>query len=166
MTSHASSGELVPRGFDYAPAPESRGIVSIRDAYGLFVGGEWREPEAMYTTIAPSSEEPLAEVGQAGQAVQQQPAGHRVDDQHQRDHASGAAACRQQPDAARHTRESHDHCQRNDLDACGRDCVDECDDADRARDGLVRQGGRARTQQLQGAAHPEERGERRDVSAA
>jgi aldehyde dehydrogenase (NAD+) len=56
VTSHASSGELVPRGFDYAPAPESRGIVSVRDAYGLFVGGEWREPEATYTTIAPSSE--------------------------------------------------------------------------------------------------------------
>ena len=65
MTSH---GELVPRGFEYAPAPESRGIVSLRDAYGLFVGGEWREPEATYTTIAPSSEEPLAEVGQAGEA--------------------------------------------------------------------------------------------------
>ena len=39
MTSH-SSGEVVPRGFDYAPAPESRGIVSIRDTYGLFVAGQ------------------------------------------------------------------------------------------------------------------------------
>jgi aldehyde dehydrogenase (NAD+) len=60
--------ELVPRGFEYAPAPESRAIVSLRDAYGLFVGGEWREPEATYTTISPASEEPLAEVGQAGEA--------------------------------------------------------------------------------------------------
>jgi aldehyde dehydrogenase (NAD+) len=68
VTSHASSGELVPRGFDYAPAPESRGIVSIRDSYGLFVGGEWRTPGETYTTLSPSSEEPLAEVGQAGRA--------------------------------------------------------------------------------------------------
>ena len=67
MTSH-SSGEVVPRGFDYAPAPESRGIVSIRDTYGLFVGGEWRAPSETYTTLSPSSEEPLAEVGQAGGA--------------------------------------------------------------------------------------------------
>ncbi len=63
-----SSGEIVPRGFDYAPAPESRGIVAIRDAYGLFVGGEWRTPAESYTTLSPSSEEPLAEVGQAGEA--------------------------------------------------------------------------------------------------
>ena len=62
------TSELVPRGFDYAPAPESRGIVSLRDAYGLFVGGKWRAPESTYTTISPASEEPLAEVGQAGEA--------------------------------------------------------------------------------------------------
>ena len=30
--------------FDYAPAPESRAIVNIREHYGLFIGGEFVEP--------------------------------------------------------------------------------------------------------------------------
>jgi aldehyde dehydrogenase (NAD+) len=55
----------VPSGWDYAPAPEARDIVRIDERYGHFVGGEWLEPRATYTTIAPSSEEPLAEVGEA-----------------------------------------------------------------------------------------------------
>jgi aldehyde dehydrogenase (NAD+) len=58
--------ELAPRGFEYAAAPESRAIVSLEAAYGLYVGGAWRKPEESYTTIAPASEEPLALVGQAG----------------------------------------------------------------------------------------------------
>ena len=54
--------------WDYAPAPESRDVVTIEDRYGLFIGGEWLEPRSgeLFTTIAPSSEEPLAQVGQAG----------------------------------------------------------------------------------------------------
>jgi aldehyde dehydrogenase (NAD+) len=64
----------VPTGWEYATAPESREIVTIRERYGHFVGGEWLEPAETYTTIDPGSEEPLAEVGQAtekevGQAV-------------------------------------------------------------------------------------------------
>jgi aldehyde dehydrogenase (NAD+) len=55
----------VPSGWDYAPAPESRDIVRIEERYGHFVGGEWLEPRATYTTIAPATEEPLAEVGEA-----------------------------------------------------------------------------------------------------
>src|SRR5213592_4729228 len=55
----------VPSGWEYATAPEARDIVEIRDRYGLFVGGEWLAPRETYTTIDPSSEEPLAEVGQA-----------------------------------------------------------------------------------------------------
>jgi aldehyde dehydrogenase (NAD+) len=55
----------VPSGWDYAPAPEARDIVHIDERYGHFVGGEWLEPRETYTTISPSSEEPLAEVGQA-----------------------------------------------------------------------------------------------------
>jgi aldehyde dehydrogenase (NAD+) len=58
-------GALVPSEWDYAPAPESREIVRIEERYGHFVGGEWLEPRETYTTIAPASEEPLAEVGQA-----------------------------------------------------------------------------------------------------
>jgi aldehyde dehydrogenase (NAD+) len=55
----------VPSGWDYAPAPEARELVELRDRYGLFVGGDWLEPAETYTTIDPSTEEPLAEVGQA-----------------------------------------------------------------------------------------------------
>src|SRR5260221_1443591 len=60
-----SKQALVPSGWDYAPAPESRDIVRIEERYGHFVGGEWLEPRETYTTISPASEEPLAEVGQA-----------------------------------------------------------------------------------------------------
>ena len=64
----------VPAAWDYAPAPEARDLAEIRDRYGLFIAGDWLEPSETYTTIDPSSEEPLAEVGQAtaeevGQAV-------------------------------------------------------------------------------------------------
>src|SRR5438132_10924026 len=55
----------VPSGWTYAAAPESREIVSLRERYGLFVGGEWLEPTETYTTLSPASEEPLAEVAQA-----------------------------------------------------------------------------------------------------
>jgi aldehyde dehydrogenase (NAD+) len=60
--------ELAFRGFDYAAAPESRAIVRLDDAYGLYVGGAWHEAAESYTTISPASEEPLAEVGQASAA--------------------------------------------------------------------------------------------------
>jgi aldehyde dehydrogenase (NAD+) len=60
------SEELVPtRAFEYAPAPESREIVSIGERYGLFVGGRWLGPTETYTTINPGTEEPLAEIAQA-----------------------------------------------------------------------------------------------------
>ena len=55
----------VPAGWDYAPAPEARDLVQLREQYGHFVGGEWLEPRETYATIDPSSEETLAEVGQA-----------------------------------------------------------------------------------------------------
>ncbi|MGB2874010.1 MAG: aldehyde dehydrogenase family protein [Gaiellaceae bacterium] len=55
----------IPAGWDYATAPESRDVVTLRERYGHFVRGEWLEPRETYTTIDPSSEEPLAEVGQA-----------------------------------------------------------------------------------------------------
>ena len=57
-----------PSSWEYAPAPEARDIVSLEERYGLFVGGEWVEPRSgeWYPTISPASEEPLAEVAQAG----------------------------------------------------------------------------------------------------
>jgi aldehyde dehydrogenase (NAD+) len=56
---------LAQRGFDYAAAPESREIVRLDDAYGLYVGGDWLEPSETYATISPANEEPLAQVAQA-----------------------------------------------------------------------------------------------------
>ncbi len=56
--------EQVGERWDYAPAPESREIVQLQERYGHYIGGKWLEATETYTTIAPSSEEPLAEVGQ------------------------------------------------------------------------------------------------------
>ncbi|MFT4228656.1 MAG: aldehyde dehydrogenase family protein [Microbacterium sp.] len=54
---------------EYAPAPESRSILSLRDEYGLFVDGEFRpgtgEP---FSTISPSDESHLATVATASDA--------------------------------------------------------------------------------------------------
>ena len=58
-------GAPAPTDWTYAPAPESTDVVSIRERYGLYVGGEWREPSSFFTTLAPRDESPLAEVGQA-----------------------------------------------------------------------------------------------------
>jgi aldehyde dehydrogenase (NAD+) len=57
-----------PTVWEYASAPESREIVKLEDRYGLFVGGEFVEPRSgeYYTTINPATEEPLAELPQAG----------------------------------------------------------------------------------------------------
>ncbi|HEX2287850.1 MAG TPA: aldehyde dehydrogenase family protein, partial [Gaiellaceae bacterium] len=58
----------VPSGWDYAPAPEARDIVKLRERYGLFIGGELVDPRSgeYFATLDPSTEEPLAEVAQAG----------------------------------------------------------------------------------------------------
>ena len=55
--------------WEYAPAPEARDIVQIRDRYGLFVGGEEVEPRSgeWFGSISPSTEEPLFEVALAGE---------------------------------------------------------------------------------------------------
>ncbi|HEY6296543.1 MAG TPA: aldehyde dehydrogenase family protein, partial [Streptosporangiaceae bacterium] len=56
--------------FDYAPAPESRAIVSLRESYGLFIGGEFVPTidGRAFKTISRASEEVLAEVTEAGPA--------------------------------------------------------------------------------------------------
>src|SRR5262244_519776 len=56
--------------WEYAPAPESRDIVSIHGEYGLFIGGEFTAPLSgeHFGTVNPASEETLARVAQAGQA--------------------------------------------------------------------------------------------------
>jgi aldehyde dehydrogenase (NAD+) len=54
----------------YAPAPESREIVSIAPEYGLFVDGEFGPAESARTfaTVNPATEEPLTQVAEAGAA--------------------------------------------------------------------------------------------------
>ena len=49
---------------DYAPALESTAMVSLADRYGHFIGGEFVPARSgrTFTTINPSTEEPLAEV--------------------------------------------------------------------------------------------------------
>jgi len=56
--------------FEYAPAPESRDVVSLRTSYGLFIDGEFVEPVdgSAFKTVNPASEEVLAEVSEAGDA--------------------------------------------------------------------------------------------------
>ncbi len=58
------------RVWDYAPAPESRDVVSIATEYGLFIDGEFTPAEdgSTFETINPATEEPLAEVAAAGPA--------------------------------------------------------------------------------------------------
>ena len=56
--------------FEYAPAPESTAIVTLRDHYGLFIGGKFVEPinGGSFVTINPANEQPLAHVGLGDQA--------------------------------------------------------------------------------------------------
>jgi aldehyde dehydrogenase (NAD+) len=56
--------------FEYAPAPESRAIVDLQPAYGLFIGGEFVPPSdgGVIKSVNPASEEVLAEVAEAGPA--------------------------------------------------------------------------------------------------
>jgi aldehyde dehydrogenase (NAD+) len=54
--------------FEYAPAPESRSIVDIRESYGLFIGGEFVDGAGRFKTVNPATEEVLAEVSEADAA--------------------------------------------------------------------------------------------------
>jgi len=66
----AASAGQVGLSWEYAPAPESRDIVSIDPEYGLFINGEFR-PAAdgrVFATVSPATEEKLAMVAEAGQA--------------------------------------------------------------------------------------------------
>lgn len=53
--------------WDLAPAPESRGHVSLKERYDLFIGGKWMKPEGgkYFATIDPSTEKKIAEVAEA-----------------------------------------------------------------------------------------------------
>jgi aldehyde dehydrogenase (NAD+) len=48
--------------FEYAASPETRTLASLRDSYGLFIGGSFTAGASVFKTISPASEEVLAEV--------------------------------------------------------------------------------------------------------
>jgi aldehyde dehydrogenase (NAD+) len=52
--------------FEYAPAPEARSIISLRDSYGLFIGGSFVTGSSVFKTISPATEDVLAEVTLGG----------------------------------------------------------------------------------------------------
>jgi len=52
--------------FEYAPAPESRSVVTLRDSYGLFIEGSFVPGSSVFKTISPATEEVLAEVTVGG----------------------------------------------------------------------------------------------------
>ena len=54
--------------WEYSPAPEATDHIRLRDRYGLFIDGDWREADAYEPTINPATEEPLTEIAQASQA--------------------------------------------------------------------------------------------------
>ena len=54
---------------EYAPAPESRAILNLRDDYGLFIDGEFVEASGpSFTTISPADEQPIATIATATEA--------------------------------------------------------------------------------------------------
>ena len=58
-------GAAIP--WEYAPAPESRDVVRIREHYGLFIDGRERDASdgGTFTTIDPATEQTLATVAKA-----------------------------------------------------------------------------------------------------
>ncbi|HLF43977.1 MAG TPA: aldehyde dehydrogenase family protein [Acidimicrobiia bacterium] len=56
--------------WEYAGSRESTDIVTIEDRYGLFINGKFVSPKSKkwFPTINPATEEPLAEVAEAGEA--------------------------------------------------------------------------------------------------
>ena len=67
-TPAAPRHERAPVRWDYAPAPESRDAATLRDEYGLFIGGAFVAPTdgTRLATTNPATEEALAEVAFAG----------------------------------------------------------------------------------------------------
>jgi aldehyde dehydrogenase (NAD+) len=57
-------GKAGPNRWDYAPAPESTSIVTIRDRYDHFIDGEWVKPSSKkyFQTASPATLKVLAEV--------------------------------------------------------------------------------------------------------
>jgi aldehyde dehydrogenase (NAD+) len=58
-------GQAIP--WEYAPAPEARDLVTLKERYGLFINGRFAPASdgATFVSIDPSTEEPLAVVAKA-----------------------------------------------------------------------------------------------------
>jgi len=58
-------GQAIP--WEYAPAPEAREIVTLKERYGLFIGGRdvAASDGSTFVSVDPSTEQPLAEVARA-----------------------------------------------------------------------------------------------------
>ncbi|MEO6207521.1 MAG: aldehyde dehydrogenase family protein [Candidatus Limnocylindrales bacterium] len=58
-------GRAIP--WEYAPAPEARDLVTLKERYGLFIGGRFVAATggATFTSFDPSTEQPLAAVAKA-----------------------------------------------------------------------------------------------------
>ena len=54
--------------FEYAPAPESRAVVSIKPKYGHFIGGKFVAGSKHFPTVNPATEEVLSQIALAGKA--------------------------------------------------------------------------------------------------
>jgi aldehyde dehydrogenase (NAD+) len=52
--------------FEYAPAPESRAVVSIKPKYGHFIAGKFVAGSKHFPTINPATEEVLSQIALAG----------------------------------------------------------------------------------------------------
>ena len=55
--------------WDYAPAPEAKDHVRIKDQYDLFINGKWVKPNSKkyFSTISPANEKKLSEVAEANE---------------------------------------------------------------------------------------------------
>jgi aldehyde dehydrogenase (NAD+) len=58
-------GQAIP--WEYAPAPEARDLVTLKDRYGLFINGRFvpASDGATFASVNPATEEPLAVVARA-----------------------------------------------------------------------------------------------------
>jgi aldehyde dehydrogenase (NAD+) len=64
--------------WEYSPAPEATDVVSLRDTYGLYIGGRFADPASgdYFKTINPATEEVLAAVAAAGPEDVEAAVGH------------------------------------------------------------------------------------------
>ena len=69
-TQSAASALSAGSPWAYAPSPESRDVVRLRERYGLFIDGKERSPRDGEVTVTynPATEEPLAEIAKGGPA--------------------------------------------------------------------------------------------------